>query len=164
MPTELGNVNNFGEYISLIWSFGSKVIIAFAVFFIVLGAFYYISSAGNEEKIEDGKEMVLGSLVAIVIVLLSGVLIRLLHQPAQTAGSALSQIPVVIGNATNILISLIGAFSLAMLAYAGFMYMVGRGEKEKTLKAHRALSFSVYGLVIGVLSFGIANTLINFIQ
>ncbi len=163
MQTELGQVNNFGEFVSLIWSFGSRAIIAFAIFFIVLGAFYYIASAGNEEKIEQGKEMIYGSLIAIAIVLLSGVLIRILHQPAQGVASNLSEIPTVIGNATNILISLIGAFSFLMLAYAGFMYLTGKGEKARILKAHRAFAYSIYGLIIGVLAYGIANTVIKFL-
>lgn len=164
MPTELGQVNNFGEYISLIWTYGSKVIIAFAIFFIALGAFYYIASAGNEEKIDEGKEMIFGSLIAIVIVLLSGVLIRVLHQPGAGSTGKLAEVPVVIGNLTNILISLIGAFSFVMLSYAGFLYMTGGGQEHKLRKAHRAFSYCVYGLVIGVLSYGIANTVVNFLQ
>lgn len=163
MQTELGQVNNFGEFVSLIWAFGSRAIVAFAIFFIVLGAFYYIASAGNEEKIEQGKEMVYGSLIAIVIVLLSGVLIRILHQPAQGVASTLSEVPQVIGNATNVLISLIGAFSFLMLAYAGFLYLTGRGEKTRILKAHRAFAYAIYGLIIGVLAYGIANTVIRFL-
>ena len=164
MQTELGQVSNFGEYVSLIWSFGSRVVVAFAVLFIVLGAFYYIASAGNEEKIEEGKEMIFGSLIAIAIILLSGVLIRILHQPSQGTSGTLAEIPEVIGNTTNILISFIGAFSFLMLAYAGFMYLTGRGEKDLILKAHRAFAYSVYGLVIGVLSYGIANTVIRFLS
>lgn len=163
MQTELGQVNNFGEFISLLWSFGSRVIVAFAIFFIVLGAFYYIASAGKEEKIQQGKEMIYGSLIAIVIVLLSGVLIRILHQPSQGVGSTLSEVPKVIGNATNILISLIGAFSFLMLAYAGFMYLTGKGERERIAKAHSAFAYSIYGLIIGVLAYGIANTVIKFL-
>jgi len=161
--TELGEVNTFGEFISIIWAYGSRVIVAFAIFFIVLGAFYYIVSAGNEEKIREGRDMIIGSLAAIIIVLLSGVLIRLLHQPAQGMTSALSEIPQVIGNGTNILISLIGALSFLMLAYAGFMYLTGNGERTRIQKAHRAFSYSIYGLIIGVLSYGIANTVIKFL-
>ncbi|MBU0705616.1 hypothetical protein KJ657_05410 [Patescibacteria group bacterium] len=163
MQTELGQVNNFGEFISLIWAFGSRAIIAFAIFFIVLGAFYYIASAGNEEKIEQGKEMVYGSLIAIAIVLLSGVLIRILHQPTQGVIGHLSELPEVIGNATNILVSLIGAFSFLMLAYAGFLYLTGGGEKTRIMKAHRAFAYSIYGLIVGVLAYGIANTVIKFL-
>ncbi len=163
MQTELGEVNNFGDLISLIWSFGSRAIIAFAILFIVLGAIYYIASAGNEEKIEEGKQMIVGSLVGVVIVLLSGVLIRILHQPSQGVASSLSEIPRVVTNATNILISLIGAFSFLMLAYAGFMYLIGRGQEEKIKKAHRAFAYSIYGLIIGVLAYGITNTVVKFL-
>lgn len=163
MQTELGQVSNFGDFISLIWAFGSRAIIAFAIFFIVLGAFYYIASAGNEEKIDQGKEMIFGSLIAIVIVLLSGVLIRILHQPAQGVPSTLSEVPTVIGNATNILISLIAAFSFLMLAYAGILYLTGRGEKNRILKAHRAFAYSIYGLIIGVLAYAIANAVVHFL-
>lgn len=164
MQTELGQVNNFGEFISLIWAFGSRAIIAFAIFFIVLGAFYYIASAGNEEKIEQGKEMIYGSLISIVIVLLSGVLIRLLHQPAYGVSNSLAEIPTVIGNTTNILISLIGAFSFLMLAYAGLLYLTGKGEKSRILKAHRAFAYAIYGLIIGILAYAIANTVIRFLM
>ena len=163
MQTELGQVNNFGEFISLIWSFGSRIIVAFAIFFIVLGAFYYIASGGNEEKIEQGKEMIFGSLIAIVITLLSGVLIRILHQPSQGVGTTLSEIPIVIGNATNILVSVIGGFSFLMLAYSGLLYLTGRGERNRILKAHRAFAYSIYGLIIGVLAYGIANIVIEFL-
>lgn len=163
MQTELGKVENFGEFISLIWSYGSRVIIAFAIFFIVLGAFYYIASAGKEEKIEQGKQMIYGSLIAVVIVLLSGVLIRILHKPSQGASSTLSDVPKVIGNATNILISLIGVFSFLMLAYAGFMYLTGKGERDRILKAHHAFTYAIYGLIIGVLAYAIANTVIKFL-
>jgi len=163
MQTELGQVNNFGEFVSLIWAFGSRAIIAFAIFFIVLGAFYYIASAGNEEKIEQGKEMIYGSLIAIAIVLLSGVLIRILHQPTQGVESTLSEIPTVIGNATNVLVSLIGAFSFLMLAYAGILYLTGKGQKGRILKAHRAFAYSIYGLIIGMLAYAIANTVISFL-
>ncbi len=161
--TELGEVTTFGELISLIWAYGSNVIIAFAIFFIVLGAFFYITSGGNEERIDEGKEMIFGALIAIAIVVLSGVLIRVLHQPSQGTTDALSEVPKVIGNATNILISLIGAFSFLMLAYAAILYLTGKGEKGKIEKAHRAFRYAIYGLIIGMLSFGITNTIIRFL-
>jgi len=33
--TELGEVTTFGEFISIIWAYGSRVIVAFAIFVIV---------------------------------------------------------------------------------------------------------------------------------
>ncbi len=163
MSTALGEVSNFGELVSVIWAYGSQVIIVLAIFFVVLGAFFYIASAGNETKISQGKQMIFGALIAIVIVLLSGVLIRTLHKPAEGTTGALAEVPQVIGNATNILTGLIGGFAILMLIYAGILYVTGRGEAEKLEKAHNAFRYGVYGLIVGALSYGIANAVINLL-
>ncbi|MBN2086957.1 hypothetical protein JW758_01285 [Candidatus Peregrinibacteria bacterium] len=161
--TELGEVSNFGELISIIWSFGSNIIIALAVFFVVLGAFFYVLSAGNENRIDQGKQMIFGSLIAILIVLTSGILIRLLHKPASGTRGALADIPEVIVNATNILIGIIGTFTVLMLVYAGVMYMTSHGNSKNIKKAHKAFQYSIYGLTIGVLAFIIVNTIIKIL-
>ncbi|PIZ72102.1 hypothetical protein COY07_03655 [Candidatus Peregrinibacteria bacterium CG_4_10_14_0_2_um_filter_43_11] len=161
--TPLGEVSNFGELISLIWAYGSQVIIVGAVFFIVLGAFFYIASAGNQERIAQGKQMIFGALGAIVIVMLSGVLIRLLHKPAEGSTGTLAEVPQVIGNATNILVGLIGGFTILMMIYAGLLYVTGRGDTDKIEKAHDAFRYSIYGLVIGILAYTIVNTMIKFL-
>jgi len=136
--TPLGEVTNFGELVSLVWSYGSQVIIALAIFFVILGAFFYVLSAGNEERISQGRQMIFGSLIAIFIVIFSGVLIRTLHKPAEGTTGYLSDVPTVINNATNILVALIGAFTVLMLIYAGLMYITARGDVEKINKAHAA--------------------------
>lgn len=161
--TPLGEVSTFGELVSLLWAYGTNVIIALAIFFVVLGAFFYVASAGNEERIAQGKEMIFGSLIAIVVVMFSGVLIRTLHKPAEGSSGALADVPNVIGNATNILIGIIGAFTVLMLIYSSFLYLTGRGDADKIEKAQNSLRYAIYGLVIGVLAFAIVNTLINFL-
>lgn len=160
--TALGEVSNFGEFISLVWSYGSQVIIVLAVLLIVLGAFFYISSAGDEEKIKQGKEMIFGSFMAIVIVIFSGVLIRTLHKPAEGTTGTLSDIPNVINNATNILVSVIGAFTVFMIVYSGLMYVTARGNADKIEKATRSLHYATYGLVIGVLSYTLVNSVVDY--
>ena len=160
--TALGEVSTFGEFISLIWSYGSQVIIALAVFFIVLGAFFYVASAGSDERISQGKQMIFGSLIAILIVIFSGVLIRTLHKPAEGTTGYLTDVPNVISNATNILIGIIGAFTVLMFVYAGFMYITARGDVGKVNKAHAAFRYAIYGLMIGLLAFAIVNTVINY--
>lgn len=163
VSTELGEVSNFGELISLIWAYGSNVIIVLAVFFVVLGSLFYVASAGNEERIEQGKEMIYGALIAIIIVLTSGVLIRLLHKPAAGSRGALAEVPGVIGNATNILIGIIGAFTVLMLIYSAVMYLTAHGNTNNIKKAHNAFRYAIYGLTIGVLAFAIVNTVIKLL-
>src|SRR3989338_7632787 len=151
--TPLGQVSTFSELVSLLWAYGAQVIIGLAIFFVVLGALFYIASAGNDERISEGKQMIFGSLIAIVIVLLSGVLMRTLHKPTAGTTGTLAEVPKVIGNATSILVGLIGAFAVLMLAYGGILYITGRGDEEKLEKAHHAFRYAVYGLVVGALAY-----------
>ena len=160
--TALGEVSNFGEFISLIWSYGSQVIITMAIFFIVLGAFFYVASGGNDEKISQGRQMIFGSFVAILIVIFSGVLIRTLHRPAEGASEYLSDIPTVINNATNILVGIIASFAVLMIVYSGFLYITARGDAEKMNKAHHSLRYAVLGLIIGILAYGGVNTVVSY--
>lgn len=160
--TALGEVSNFGEFVSLIWSYGSQVIIAMAVFFIILGAFFYVMSAGNDERISQGKQMIFGSFIAVAIVILSGVLIRTLHRPAEGSTGYLSDVPNVIHNASNILVGIIGAFTVVMLVYSGLLYTLARGDTDKITKAHASFRYAVFGLVIGVLAYGLVNTVLNY--
>lgn len=163
VQTALGEVQTFADLISLIWSFGSKVLIGLAVFFIVLGAFFYMASGGNEERVEEGKQMIFGSLVAIVIVLLSGVFMRLFHQPAQGTSGNLSEIPKVVGNATNILIGLIGGFAVLMLIYSAFIYLTAQGNRTQIQQAHKALRYAIYGLVLGSVAYAVVSVVVRFL-
>ncbi len=160
--TVLGEVSTFGEFVSLIWNYGSRVIIALAVFFVVLGAFFYVTSGGKEDRISQGKQMIFGSLIAISIVIFSGVLIRTLHKPAEGTTGYLTDVPNVIANATYILVGLIGAFTVLMLIYAGLMYITARGDTGKIEKAHLSLRYAIYGLVIGLVAYGAVTTIVNY--
>ena len=121
-----------------------------------------MASAGNDERISQGKQMIFGSLIAILIVIFSGVLIRTLHKPAEGSTGYLTDVPNVIANATSILVGIIGAFTVLMFVYAGFMYITARGDTGKVSKAHAAFRYAVYGLVVGLLSFAIVNTVVNY--
>ena len=160
--TALGEVTTFGDFVSLVWNYGSQVIIGLAVLFIVVGAFFYVASMGNEERVSQGKQMIFGSLIAVAIVIFSGVLVRTLHTPTQGTSGYLSDVPTVIQNATNILVGSIGAFAVLMMIYAGFLYVTAQGETEKITKATSALRYSIIGLITGALAYVIVNNVVNY--
>ncbi|MBL8029734.1 MAG: hypothetical protein JNN11_00610 [Candidatus Doudnabacteria bacterium] len=47
-----------------------------AVMFIIIGGYWYITSAGNEEQAEKGKGTLLNAIIGIVLIVLSWVIIR----------------------------------------------------------------------------------------
>ncbi len=51
---------------------------AIAVLFVIIGGFWYVTSAGNEEQAEKGRTTVVNSIIGIVIVILSYVVINVI--------------------------------------------------------------------------------------
>ena len=47
-----------------------------AVMFIIVGGYWYITSAGNEEQAEKGKTTLVNAIMGIILVILSWVIIR----------------------------------------------------------------------------------------
>ncbi len=60
-----------------------------AVLFLIIGGFWYITSAGNEETAEKGKGTVINAIIGIVIIILSYVVVNvvsgLVTNPSVTA-------------------------------------------------------------------------------
>ena len=49
-----------------------------AVLFLIIGGFWYITSAGNEETAEKGKGTVINAIIGIVVIILSWVIINVI--------------------------------------------------------------------------------------
>ena len=56
------------------WLLG--IAFAVAVLFLIIGGFWYITSAGNEETAEKGKGTAINAIIGIVIIILSYVIIN----------------------------------------------------------------------------------------
>lgn len=50
------------------------VTLAIDVLFLIIGGFFYITSAGNEERAEKGKNTVVNALIGLIIIVLSYVI------------------------------------------------------------------------------------------
>lgn len=58
------------------WLLG--IAFALAVLFLIIGGFWYITSAGNEETAEKGKSTAINAIIGIVIIILSYVIINVI--------------------------------------------------------------------------------------
>lgn len=48
-----------------------------AVIFLILGAYFYLTAYGNEEKAQKGKTIIIWTIVGIIVILLASVIIEL---------------------------------------------------------------------------------------
>jgi len=66
--------------------------------------------------------------------------------------------------AINIVLGLLGLTSLALTIYAGILYVISQGEKDKIEKAKSILTWSIIGMVIIVAAYAIASYLLGGIS
>lgn len=69
----------------------------------------------------------------------------------------------VIPFAIDVLLFLVFISSLIMLIFGGVMWITSRGEKEGLAKAKATVTYAIIGLVLGLASFIIVNTLGYFL-
>jgi hypothetical protein len=60
---------------------------AIAVFFIIIGGYQYLTSAGNEEQAEQGKKTLINALIGIVIIVLSYVVVNVVVNLVSRSGT-----------------------------------------------------------------------------
>lgn len=169
MSSELGDVEDFGDLVSKIWSWGFVVILSFSVAMIVVGGILYMASSGNEEKIDQAKQVMNGSLISTAIVLFSGIIQKILSQPTETLGSpgtspTLNQLPDAVKNTTNILLTMIGGFAVVMIIISAYQYVTSQGDVEKLDRAKKGLLYSLIGLGVALGAFIIMNTFVGIFK
>lgn len=59
-----------------------------AVLFLIIGGFWYITSAGNEEQSDKGRKTILNAIIGIIIIVLSYVIVNVVSNFASGAGSS----------------------------------------------------------------------------
>jgi glucose uptake protein GlcU len=162
IQTELGAVQNFSEFISNAWKWGSNIIFGMATVAIIVGGILIVASGGSEERADMGRQTVQGGIIGIIITLFSAVFNRFLQDPVRgdeqkKLGDLLSSLDSV---ATG-LVALIGGISAAGIIYSAIKYMTSGGDEEKIASAKKALKMSIWGTIIAGSAWGISHFLFS---
>ncbi len=67
----VSTVTSFGQYLQLAYEYTAGLIGIIAVVVIMAGGLMWVSAAGNEQKISTAKEIIIGAVTAVVIIVLS---------------------------------------------------------------------------------------------
>ena len=65
------------ELIKNVRNLALEVMGAVAVIFLIIGAYFYLTAYGNEEKAQKGKTIIIWTIVGIIVILLASVIIEL---------------------------------------------------------------------------------------
>jgi len=125
-----------------IYNFVEIFVGSIAVLMFVLAGFRLATSAGAEEVIEKQKKRLATALVGIFIIGLSEFVVQ-----------------DVIFQLINFISSFVGALSVILFIYAGFLYVTAAGGEENTTKAKKILVGAVIGILVAFAAFGTVRTL-----
>lgn len=70
--------NSFSEYFIDLVNFAINIALALAVIVIIYGGFKYVTSGGDDTKAKDGKDIIVGAVVGLALLLLIKVIVPLL--------------------------------------------------------------------------------------
>ncbi len=160
--TEVGNVDNFGEYVSNIWEIGSQIIFGISVLMIIIGGIIMMFGGNDEKNINIGKSVIKGSLIASILVSVSAVLIRFLKKPTdQIESPTINDTTLVIDNIISLLLGSVGAIAVLALVYNGYIMMFSGDDTDKLDKAKKGAFFAIIGLITTISAFAIFRFVIN---
>jgi glucose uptake protein GlcU len=163
VETEVGEVTSFGEYVSQIWAWATQVIFGVAVIMLIVGGILYMAARGEEERIENAKQVVKGAIVSMMLMLFSGVLFAVLQKPtADVDGAAtLNDATFVLSNISTILLTMVGGISVIALITSGIQYMLSAGDLEKLETAKSGLKYSVIGLALSLTAYAVVQVVLQ---
>lgn len=151
------------EQIRGLYNFIEVFVGVVAVLMIVIAGFRLVVQGSNEETMGKAKKQIAYAAIGIMIIGLSELVVKDIVFPKQ--GSQLSDVNKaneLIVTITNFASSFIATIAVAILMYAGVLYVTAAGDESKTEKAKKMFGQAVIGILIALAAYGIVNTVIQF--
>lgn len=105
--------------------------------------------------------LVLGLSLVITAPALAEIYDPLGLQYGEYTGLGSNDIRFTIANVINVALSLLGVLTLALIVYAGYMWMTAAGNQDQADKAKKIIYFAVIGLLIIMLSYSITRFVVS---
>ncbi|MFH1354434.1 MAG: MMCAP2_0565 family pilin-like conjugal transfer protein [bacterium] len=127
-----------------------------AVIFLIYAGFKYISSRGDEEEAKRAKMQIAYAILGIIVALGARTIKNALLEP--TAAEKAAPIISLVTPFINMALLLIGTVAVIFLIYAGFKYIMSRGDEEEAKRAKMQIAYAVLGLIVAGLAYDIVST------
>jgi len=114
--------------------------------------------------IKAAKMLVISVFVLAAFLVIKPVLAATLDlglEYAAGTGLATFDLRLMIARIIRIFLGFVGVIMVLIILYAGYLYMVSAGDKEKTLKARKTIISAVIGLIIILSAYSIASFIIR---
>ncbi len=144
---------------------------------VLWGAFQFMTSGGNEERVSKGKKTIYWAVLGFIVLLIAGGLASLVADilggaDVDTGDTGIEGISIsgfggvkgVILTIAKWMFGILMSMGIIMTLYSAFLYMFSGGNSEKIGGARRTLTYAIVALAIGVVSGGVAVLIRNLLD
>ena len=140
-----------------------SIVAVLAVLMIVVAGILYMTSAGDQGKVETAKKAVTAAIIGLALALAAPALLKEIYDVlgasgAPTVNRTLSQI---ITETIKVLAGFVGSISVLMLVVGGIMYITSAGDSTKADTAKNIIKYAIIGLVVALISLIVVTQVIN---
>ena len=147
---------------------GLVFIIVFS--FIVYGGYYWMMSAGNEEKIKKSKQILTASFIGLIIILgslsITNIIVGAIGGSVDVPeGTGLTSKPLadILIDLLNVALGFVTVASLGFLIYGGYYWMISGGDEKKVETAKQIIKSAIIGLIVILISWGVITFIVGIV-
>lgn len=134
-----------------------SIVIVLALIFIIIGGIMYITSAGDDKRMETAKGAIGAALIGLAIAIAAPSFLREIASvlgwnatDAQLASAmTLSQIGLKV---LNFLLGIVGVLAIIMMVVGGVMYVTSAGDEKRAGSAKKMILYSIIGITVSLAS------------
>ncbi len=139
-----------------------KIVGILAVVMIVIGGIIYITSAGDQGRVQLAKTAVTSAIIGLALAVAAPTfLFEIYTVLGGTEASAVSEgtkpLSEILEGVLDVLLGIIGTLSVLMLVIGGVMYITAAGEESRADTAKKTIKYAIIGLIVAILSLTIVH-------
>lgn len=143
------------------------IIVLLALVFIVFGALVYVTSGGNDKRIELAKEAIFAAMIGLALGIAAPSFLREIAHilgwtSMPTEVSTARTITQILSNVLNFFLGILGVLAVIMLVVGGFMYVTSAGNEDMIDRGKKIVVWSCVGVVVTFSSLILINQIASF--
>ncbi len=169
-PTEFANplkYNSLEEVAASALDTMQGIIVILAIIFIIIGAFLYITSSGDESRITGAKRAITAAMIGLALGIATPSFLKEIAQvlgwtdvDSRLAGA--QTLTSVALKVFNFLLSIIGILAIIMMVVGGMMYLTAAGDESKAEVGKKIVTYAIIGIAVSMGALVLVTQVANF--
>jgi hypothetical protein len=140
-----------------------RIVGILAVVMIVIGGILYMTSGGDQGRVQLAKTAVTAAIIGLAIAVAAPTFLFEIYnvlggtQPAAAQGA--KTLSAILTDLLGVLLGIIGTLSVLMLVVGGIFYMTAAGDTDRIETGRKTILYAIVGLTVALISLVIVRTI-----